>query len=140
MFATALTFVIGASAAGWVMARLKVIAITAAAFALTNAASFGIGYFKGHNTAATACKVQTVTRERDEARRDLKIAKDTGDLLQQELAAREKRLANADQKVTDYAAELQRKNDELDAAERRAAAARPKSCPACPAARSCVVD
>jgi septal ring factor EnvC (AmiA/AmiB activator) len=135
-----LTFVIGASAAGWVMARIKMLLITAAVFAVSNAASFGIGYFKGHNTAANACKVQELIRERNEALRDLKIAKDTGTFLQTELAARDKRLANADQKVTEYAAELARKNDELDAADRKAAASRPNTCPACPAARRCVVD
>lgn len=140
MLTTVLTFVIGASAAGWVLARLKMLLITGAAFLLSNAASYGVGYFIGHNKAANACKVSTVLRERDEARRDLKIALDTGAKLKQELQQRDGRMAAADKKVAEYADELQRKIDALDAADRKAAAARPKSCPACPTARACVVD
>lgn len=140
MIATALTFVLGASIAGWILARVKMLLIFAAILAVSNGATGVFFYLKGYNSAVSECKANTLLRERDEARRDLKVASDTATVLKKELAARDGRIAAADKKVQEYATELQRKNDALDTAERKASLARPKSCPACPAPRSCVVD
>lgn len=140
MLTTALTFVLGASAASWILSRMKMILIIGAAFIISNGISSVYWYLKGYNSAATQCKLSTVIRERDEARRDLKIAAQTGAILQTELSQRDARLAEADQRTAEYAAEVKRKQEALDEAERKLAQARPKGCPACPPARRCVVE
>ena len=140
MFATALTFILGASAAGWVLARLKMIAILAALLIITNGASALVFYIKGYNAAAGVCKVNEISRQRDEARRDLQVARETSTLLKQELDRQSTSLAENDRRIQQYAEELQDKERKLALADATLAAKRPKTCPACPVQRPCVVD
>lgn len=140
MFTTALTFILGASAAGWILARLKMIAIIAAAFVVTNAASGVIGYIKGHNKAAIACRLNDVVRQRDEALRDLKIARDLAPKVQAELDRQRDAIAKHDKETAEYAERISKAEQRAREAEERAAKARPANCPACPPSRPCVVD
>lgn len=135
-----LSFILGASAASWITSRLTMIGIVAAVLAATNGATGIYFYMKGYNSAANACRISEIARQLDEARRDLKVAADTGAKLKNELAERDKRLADADRRTAEYAAQLQRQQEALDETERKLAQNRPKSCPACPPARRCVVD
>lgn len=134
-----LSMILGASAAAWLVSRLKMILIFAGILVATNAVSGVYWYLKGYNSAATQCKMAEVIREREEARRDLKIAQDTGAQLAAELKRQSTELAEGDRKVQEYADRLKEQERKLQQAERKAQEARPANCPKCPRPRPCVV-
>jgi septal ring factor EnvC (AmiA/AmiB activator) len=122
------------------LSNLKLLAIGAAILAVTNVGTGLTFYIKGYNAAASVCKANEAIRQRDEARRDLEVAKATGEKLTKELSERDKRLAESDRRVKEYADTVEKREAALREAEKKAAAARPKGCPTCPPSRRCVVE
>lgn len=128
------------AAFAWVMKNLMIIAVAAGVLLVSNLLTGWVSYVRGYNSAATQCKLNTVIRERDEARRDLKIAEDTGATLKAELKRQQTELAKSDKEVADYAERLRTSEQRIADAEAKAAGSRPSTCPACPRPRPCVVD
>lgn len=86
-----ITMVLGGSAVSWLTSNLAMLGIAAAVMLVTNLGT-GIGfYIKGYNSAADKCKVASVARERDEARRDLRVQQQVADDATKQLAALQQR-------------------------------------------------
>lgn len=70
----------------FVTGNSTVFLIGGAVLLASNAISGGIGYYKGYNTAATGCRVNTIIRERDELKRDRDVQKTLANEVARELA------------------------------------------------------
>lgn len=70
---------------GTIISNLQTLLICAAVLIVTNGATGLFAYVKGHNAAAAKCKINSVIRERDEARRDRDNAVSTSKFLKDQL-------------------------------------------------------
>lgn len=106
MFAAALAFADGLPIIGPIIRNIKIVLICAAVVVVTNGITATVFYVKGYNSAATKCKMNTVIRERDEARRDLAVQKDTAEYYK--LESQRLQAAEVERKLRDgqYAATI----------------------------------
>jgi hypothetical protein len=86
--------------------NIKMVAIFAAILLITNFGTGVVYYIKGHNAAAAQCKIGSLIRERDEARRDRDTAVSTSSFLKTQLDAINTRQSAREQKDTEDAAKL----------------------------------
>lgn len=91
---------------GPIINNIKMVAICAAVVIITNGGTALVFYVKGHNAAAAQCKIGSLIRERDEARRDRDVAVSTSTTIKAQLDAINARQAEREQKDAEDASKL----------------------------------
>lgn len=91
---------------GPIISNIKIALICLALVAITNGITALVFYSKGYNSAASQCKMNTVIRERDEARRDLKVQADTAEYYKSQVDLLTAKELERKMKEGEYAAGL----------------------------------